>query len=187
MGSYTQEQHDYIVSVAYGNKYREIADMFNEKYGTNKSVQAIAIYCRKHKINNGITSELTSFKKGHKSNWDGRELGSEKYNNFDDVLVKVQYHGANREIWRLKKELVWEKHYGKKPKHYMVLSLNGNKEDFNIENLMLCTTAEHMTLYKRDYISSNRALTLSALYYIRLRHLRMKRERQIRGIKRIIE
>lgn len=185
MDRYTREQHDFIVSIAHGKKYREIADIYNKKYGTNKSRQAILSYCHKHNISNGITSKGTQFKKGHGALWNQKRLGYERYNKFNDVLVKVRNHGESHVMWRLKKELIWEKYYGKKPKNYKVMSLNGNKEDFNIENLMLCTTAEYMTLSKKNYITTDRTLTLSALYYIRLRRLRKQREMQLTGKKRI--
>lgn len=62
----------------------------------------------------------------------------------------------------------------------MVLQLNGDKNDCNIDNLILVEVHETMLLYKLDYVFNDPQLTLSALYYIRLGRQRRKREKEMK-------
>ena len=66
-----------------------------------------------------------------------KPIGSE---NFDgkEVMVKVE----DPDVWRLKKRVIWEEHYGKLKDDELVLILNGDHKDVRIENLMKVTRRE---------------------------------------------
>lgn len=50
---FTDEMHQYICDIAKGRLCSEIADMFNEKFGTNVSAKTIKSYKSNHKIRSG--------------------------------------------------------------------------------------------------------------------------------------
>lgn len=183
MGKYTKEQRQFIIDNVKGTNYRVLAEMFNKEFGENKTRQQIKGYCNRHDLRNGVDSKATIFKKGHDPYTIVKPLYSEKKTGNGEVLIKVREDakiGNYLENWELKKVVVWEQHYGKKPKDLMVLQLNGDKNDCNIDNLILVEVHETMLLYKLDYVFNDPQLTLSALYYIRLGRQRRKREKEMK-------
>jgi len=71
---------------------------------------------------------------GHAPNWKGgRTLDSKGY-----VLIWIEGRGYVKEH-----RYVWEKHFGKIPKGYIIHHKNENKEDNRIENLECITKKVH--------------------------------------------
>lgn len=183
MGKYTKEQRQFIIDNVKGTNYRVLSEMFNKEFGENKTRQQIKGYCTRHGLRNGVDRKATMFKNGHDPYTIVKPLYSEKKTGNGEVLIKVREDagiGNHLENWELKKVVVWEQHYGKKPKDLMVLQLNGDKNDCNIDNLILVEVHETMLLYKLGYVFNDPQLTLSALYYIRLGRQRRKRERELK-------
>jgi len=149
----TQEQLDYLRSIAYKRSRAEIAYMFNEKYNQTRSVKAIGNVMSRNKIKNYMQGEKTRFKKGYKP-WnknkkgimlsDGKTcfqenntarrvpVGSEQRKG-DFLLIKV----ANPDIWKYKHRHVWEQFNGEIPENHAVLFKDGNKHNCDIDNLFL--------------------------------------------------
>lgn len=51
-------------------------------------------------------------------------------------MVKVKMDGSRYDRWKLKHVLIWEKHNGPVPKDCIIAFLDGNKENFDINNLV---------------------------------------------------
>ena len=78
-------------------------------------------------------SKHTMFKKGHQPN-NHREVGSERINVEGYVEIKV----AEPNRWQLKHRVVYENYHNVKLKSTdVVIFLDGNKQNFDIENLAL--------------------------------------------------
>lgn len=183
MGKYTKEQRQFIINNVKGTKYRVLAEMFNDEFNESKSRQQIKDYCTRHNLRNDVSSRETQFRTGHDQYNVIKPLGTEKQTSKGEVMIKVREDaedGRYWENWELKKVVVWESYYGKKPKDLMVLNLNADKTDCNIENLILVEVHETMWLYRLGYVFNDPQLTLSALYYIRLGRQRRKRERELK-------
>lgn len=74
--------------------------------------------------------KATQFKKGHKpENW--RPTGSERVNN--DGYIEVKTREPN--VWELKHRVVWLEHKGEIPKGVNIQFRDGNKRNFDIDNL----------------------------------------------------
>lgn len=72
-------------------------------------------------------------------------IGSFREDSNGYIRIKV----ANRK-WMLYHRYLWEKHYNKKlPQDMIIVFLDGNRRNFNIENLAAITRAEH--LYITDH------------------------------------
>ena len=181
MGKYTEEQGQFIRENVKDTKYVDLKDMFNEKFGTNKTRSHIKGYCFRHGLSNGLTNEDTRFKKGHVNYISGNPVGAEVVAKNGQLLVKIRDDGKYyRRNWKAKKVIVWEQHYGEKPKDTMVLSLDGNEMNFDISNLMLIGTVENMWLHKTGYANAEPEVIISALYYLRLKRQRVKREKELK-------
>jgi hypothetical protein len=89
----------------------------------------------------------------------------------DGSYPAIFLNGRNTHIHRLE----WIKHYGEIPKTHVVHHKNGNKLDWNIENLQLVTRGEHISHHrheqKRSHLrgdkSLHRKLTQKDVDYIR--------------------
>ena len=78
-------------------------------------------------------SKRTMFRKGHQPN-NHREVGSERINVEGYVEIKV----AEPSRWQLKHRVVYENYHNVKLKSTdVVIFLDGNKQNFNIENLAM--------------------------------------------------
>lgn len=66
-----------------------------------------------------------------------KPIGSELFDG-KNVMVKAK----DPDVWRLKKHVIWEEHYGKLKDDEVVLILNGDPKDVRIENLMKVTKRE---------------------------------------------
>lgn len=186
MGKYTEEQRQFIKDNIEGTKYRVLANMFNAKYGTNKTRENIKSYCRRHGLRNNLTSEQTYFKEGHDLR-SSKPIGSEYINHEGNVMIKFKddlrlYESYKN--WKAKKIYVWEKHYGHIPVGYSILNLDGNKLNCDIDNLILIENSENSWLNKHNYVFNYPELTIVAIHFIRLRKQRIKREKELRELRR---
>ena len=98
--------------------------------------------------NKGVTGYMganrTSFKKGHTPAC-FRELYSERTSVDGIVEIKVE-----RNKWISKHRYVWEQHHNRKvPKGKVVIFLDGNKTNFEIDNLKLISRGALLILNRK--------------------------------------
>ena len=152
----------------------EITGLFNEKFGTKRTENAIQqqrckygfktdarYYWQKgHKPwNKGmkgidIGGKATRFKKGNRpQTW--MPVGSEA---IKDGYTKIKVAEPNK--WRLKHRIVWEKHHGRPvPPGHAVIFGDGNRCNFDLDNLILVSRAQLAMLNKNRLIQGNADLT----------------------------
>ena len=122
-----------------GRPWKEVFELFQKEFPDFAwSVDAMKNACYQRNIRNGILVSPESkkywFKKGH-SVHNEKTLGSEfKMKGY--VMVKVKMDGPRDKRWKLKHVLIWEKHNGPVPKDCIIAFLDGNKENFDINNLV---------------------------------------------------
>lgn len=73
-------------------------------------------------------------------------VGSERTTTDGYVVVKVCGQGRQRDKWRYKHILVWERANGKLPDGHIVAFRDGDRRNFDLSNLELRTRAEHVAL-----------------------------------------
>lgn len=77
-------------------------------------------------------------------------IGSLRKNSCGYTMIKVSNKGKPGERWKLYQRYLWEKHYGRKiPKGMILVFLDGNKNNFDINNIATITRAE--SLYLTDH------------------------------------
>lgn len=79
---YTQEMIDYVREIAPGRFNKEIAELFNERFGLNKTVKQISSLKKNHKIRSEVKGALIGRKR----------LFSEEEENFIKENVKGRYN-----------------------------------------------------------------------------------------------
>lgn len=184
----TKEQDDYMRSIAKGKTAEELRQILFDQFGIQFSASQMKSYrnrkgivtgldCRYKKgcvpVNKGkkmlpevyAKCSATMFKKGRKpNNW--KPIGSERINNkYGYILVKV----AEPNKWKPKHILIWEQANGPVPKGYKIMFADQNKQNFNLDNLLLISKGESAQLNKNKMVFKNGNLTKTSLNLIRLK------------------
>ncbi|MBX4259775.1 HNH endonuclease (plasmid) [Clostridium estertheticum] len=172
---YTKEQAQFIKDNIVGKTSNELTEMFNNYFKLNLDGDQIRSYISNHGLTSGVNcefgkghipfnkgvtgiwykgSEKTWFKKGQEP-INHREVGSERITVDNYTEVKV----AEPNKWRLKHQLVWEKYNGKIAKGYAVIFGDGNRQNSDINNLILVNRQQLLILNKNKLIQNDADLT----------------------------
>lgn len=179
---FTKEENDFLIENVKGITLAELTKRFNEKFNTNLSTGKIANKKNKLHLTSGITggqfkkghishnkgktwnefmskqgqknSLKTCFKKGH-INFNLRPVGSERISKDGYIEIKV----AEPNKWKTKHTYLFEKENGPVPKGHKVIFLDGDKRNFNLDNLKLISNAEHLVMNRYNLRYKNKELT----------------------------
>ena len=114
----------------------------------------------------------TTFKKGNKPrNW--KPLWTERLNKDGYIEIKIE----EPRTWRLKHRYVWEQKNGSVKKGYIIILLDGNKQNCNIENLYEISRAVNSQLNKNGYGDLTGDLRVSAAM---MKELELKISKKLR-------
>lgn len=175
---YTPEQVKFIQNYIEIMTWKELTVKFNKTYGTNLSYKALAATGKRYGIKSGRTGrfskghipfnkgkkgisypgmEATQFKKGNRPHtW--MPIGSERVTPDGYVQIKIQ-DGNKQKNWKGKHILLWEAANGPVPKGRVVIFGDGNKRNFDLDNLILITRKQLVRLNQYDLIKDNAELT----------------------------
>ena len=180
---WSDEEKQYLAEITPGRGYKEIQSMMSCKFGFDYTHHQIKGAITRNKLNTGRTgrfekghatwnkgtkgltkANVTSFKKGQKPH-NYKPLGSERIMKDGYCEVKVSDTGRR---WRPKHVLIYEKHHGKVPKGSAVIFLDGDKRNFDIDNLYLVTRSQLAMLNKNNLIQKDADLTKTAINVVDL-------------------
>lgn len=182
---YTEEQKKFLIANNYMITAKDLADMFNKKFGTNLTANNIKNFRRNNKLKCGLTgrfkkgqvswnkgktwdefmpkesqanSRKTTFKKGNKPH-NYRPVGSERITKDGFVEIKI----AEPNKWDIKARVICENAYGKIPKGYKVIYLDGNKLNLELSNLKIVSAAEELIMNRNNLRFNKKELTETGL------------------------
>ena len=180
---WSDEEKQYLAEITPGRGYKEIQSMMSCKFGFDYTRHQIKGAITRNKLNTGRTgrfekgratwnkgtkgltkANVTSFKKGQKPH-NYKPLGSERITKDGYCEIKVSDTGRR---WRPKHVLIYEKHHGKVPKGSAVIFLDGDKRNFDIDNLYLVTRSQLAMLNKNSLIQKDAELTKTAINVVDL-------------------
>lgn len=98
----------------------------------------------------------TTFKKGNIPH-NHRPVGSERIN--IDGYSEIKIKEPNK--WILKHRYIYEQHYGKIPDGYNVMFADKNRQNFDIDNLILVSKHEDLIMNNKKLIYEDKELTKS--------------------------
>lgn len=86
----------------------------------------------------------------------------------DDGLILIKV--AEPSVWIYKQRYIYEKHYGKLKKGEMVIFLDGDRNNYDIDNLKAVTTREYLFARNKGLLSDDKDITrtsmlLGKMYY----------------------
>lgn len=180
---WSDEEKQYLAEITPGRHYHEILELMTAKFCYDYTINQISGAIKRYGLKTGFTgrfekgqepvnkgtkglmkANVTSFKKGHKPH-NYKPLGSERIVKDGYCEVKVSDTGRR---WRPKHVLIYEKHHGKVPKGSAVIFLDGDKRNFDIDNLHLVTRGQLAMLNKNNLIQKDAELTKTAINVVDL-------------------
>ena len=170
---WSEEEKEYLASIVKGKTYKEIATLMKDKFNYDFTDQQIKGAMNRYNLttdttgcfrkgstpwNKGLKGYMgpnkTSFKKGTIPP-QYRPVGSERVNKDGYIEIKV----ADPRTWKLKQRYVYEQYYGEIPKDHNVIFADGNRQNFDIDNLIAVSRSEMLILNNNKLIYKDKELT----------------------------
>lgn len=205
---YPKELLPFLQEHAAGKTTFELADMINAEFGEGTITRdQVHAYKKRHKIRSGVDttfkkggtpynkgltweeygtkegherSRRTTFTKGHKPH-NNQEVGSQSLTSDGYHITKVQEEGTQRERWQFTHRLIWEKAHGPVPEGKMVEFADGDKNNLDIDNLILTDKREHLELIRMNRPRVNAELTKTQLALVKLEIATRKAKKAVKA------
>lgn len=174
--TFTQEQKDFIRENVIGRSNPEITEMFNIRFGLNLGVNQVKAFKKNNKLSSGLDGrftpghvpankglkgvggwEPTYFKKGNIPH-NYKPIGSEREN---DGYIQIKIADPNK--WRAKHRVIWEKENGPVPKGHVVIFGDGDRRNFELDNLILVSQSQLSILNRKGLIQKDAELTKTGI------------------------
>lgn len=156
---FDEQEKKYIEQNVLGNTVKDLTNMFNIKFKKNVMENQIRNYKKKNHLKSGVNTKFQKLTKPHNY----KPVGAEFVNSNGYTLIKNEDG-----IWQLKHRYLYEKNFGKIPKGYSVIFANRNKNDFNIENLILVKGKEKLIIKNKHLIFEDKNLTETGIIISKL-------------------
>lgn len=201
--------YEFVRDNSWNVSSKDMAEMVNEKFGTNFTATMMKQFRQRNRIKSGLTGwyqkghapgtkgktieeickydpeklarvRATQFKKGNNP-INELPVGSIVVNSEGYKLRKKQMKGSLWERWEMLHRAVWEENNGPIPDGMVVIFRDSNKLNCDIDNLMLISKGENCTLTRLGLRSEDPDLTETAVYMIRLKQKAGKIRRKRNG------
>lgn len=174
---WTDEEKEYLEQIVKGHHYAEIVLMMNKKFKYPFTFNQVRAAIKNRKLKTGFDGRFkkgnipknkgtkgmskankTSFKKGNIPH-NHKPVGSERVDVDGYTLIKVKEPNK----WRLKHNVIYEKAYGPIPKGYKIIFADKDKKNFDINNLLLVSNKQLLTMNRYKLIQNNSEITKTAV------------------------
>jgi len=145
----TQEQVDFIFANVVGRSNQELTDLFNKEFNTNKKLASIRKLKFKYNLYSGIVHIPTYF--------GGKPIGSIR-NKTGKLWIKV---GPDK--WTQLHKHIWEQANGPVPKGHVIIFGDGNVLNCDLNNLLLVTRQQLLTMNYTGLIKNDATLTQTGI------------------------
>lgn len=168
---YTNEQEDWLKNnYIKFNSYAELTYEFNYVFKRNKPIEAIREKCNKYLRLSGIPNP-TSYKKGNiRCQLPIGTIKKTGYGTYIKVKDSVLSYmsGYQEPYWIPLQKKIWIDHYGEVPKGKMVIFLDGNRNNFDIDNLYCIDRKISAVMASNKWYTNSREHTLTAIKWCEL-------------------
>ena len=171
---WTEEELDWLREHYKKYTIREMLPKFNEHFNVDVNEDQLKGTLGRYKIRSGRTGHFkagkepwnkgmkginfggengkkTQFKKGQRP-LNYKPVGSERIDKDGYVVIKVRDDGRYQDRWKLKQRVIWEKANGPIPDNHTILFADGNKENFDLDNLVMVSRKQLAQLNKRGFV-----------------------------------
>lgn len=198
---WSSEEEQFLIDNVKGITLKELTNRFNKKFNLNLNENCIANRKSKLNLQSGITGgqfekgnipankgktmtpeqykkcKATMFKKGNIP-FNRREIGSERYNERDGILIKVQ-DGHLQNNWMPKSRYIYEQAHGKIPEGHKVIFADGNNRNLDLDNLVLVSSAEELIMNRNKLFKKNAELTKTGALIAKVINSKNKKKKEI--------
>lgn len=156
---YSKEFENEMYKKAPNKTIEKLLDIATNKYGYNITKDMLMQYLSKREIRYKGYNPNKAKAMGNRI-----PIGTEYTKPDGMVLVKVK---PNK--WKYKQRYIYEQyHKVELPKETMVVFLDGDRTNFDINNLMAVSTPEYNCIKNKDLLSNNSMVTKTAILGARL-------------------
>lgn len=191
--TYTAEQESFLRENQVGRTRKELTDLFNQEFGTNKTILAIKSWCisrglkcgndgRFYKGNiswqTGLSTEEYKFhftEESYKKSIAGikdirrHQIGDTVIrHNEPYIVISVKPNVRWDKRIQQKGRYVWEQAYGPIPKNHNIIQLDGDKFNCDLDNLYCVPNTYTGVINKNHWRSTDRDITLTAIKWCEL-------------------
>jgi hypothetical protein len=192
---FSPEQSEYLRQHVKNISNSDLAVLMNNSFGLSLTRQQINTYKKNHNLRSGLDGR---FQKGHipanknkkypdmPHNTGMFTKGQKPHNHLpvgtelmkSDGYIWVKIKEPNK--WRQKHVLLWEDVHGKKPRGMKLLFADGDRQNFDIDNIILVSSEEVLIMNRKSLIMQDRELTKSGVLLAKVyaKMSRRKRERK---------
>lgn len=175
---FTEPQIEFITAHVKGRSREELTEMFNSHFMLALKISQITGFLKNNGLKSGVDARFkpdhTPFNKGRKKYWIGGEetqfksghrphnykpVGTERVNGDDYVDIKI----VDPNKWKGKHIITWEQRNGPVPKGSVVIFGDGNRRNFDPDNLIMVSRKKLSTLNKHGLIQNNADLTRTGI------------------------
>lgn len=200
MRHYTKEEHEFMKDFVPGHSYKEIREAFLERFGGEVPKSFPKGFIANNKLNTGRTGyfakghvpankgkkmspeqyekcKATMFKPGTTTNID--PIGTEKVLSDGYVWIKIddKPKAKKQENWTQKHRMIYEELHGPIPEGHYIIFLDGDRMNFDPDNLAAVSKAEHVRMNQLKLRFSDAELTRTGLGIARIASANGKRRR----------
>ncbi|WP_295353060.1 HNH endonuclease signature motif containing protein [uncultured Succinivibrio sp.] len=192
---YSPDMIEFLKRECVGRSNSELARMFTEHFGIEKTAHQISSVKKRYNLKSGLDGR---FKSGHAPTNKGRKVsaqtyekmknsntwyskGNQPYNTLPlntvkkDQLNGYWYHKYNmhgktkRGRWILLHHEIWIKAHGPIPQGYVVIFLDGNKDNLALDNLAMIKRSTNARLNQMHLRFNDRDTTRTAITHAQLK------------------
>jgi hypothetical protein len=176
----TAKEVIFIKNKITGRRYAEMTDLFNEHFclrGKKRlTFGQLRAILQKYKLSNGLPRRFlpghipsskglkvsreeikrtdSMYKPGHIPST-CKPIGAERINGYGYVEIKI----ADPNVWKSKHTVIWEKAYGPVSKGHIIIFADGNKINFELENLLMVSRRQLIVMNRNGLIYDNAKYT----------------------------
>ena len=211
MHKYTDEEKLFLREFVPGHRHKEITEEFNRRFSADITVGQIKGSIKRYGLNTGRTGYFekghipankgthpktvgrmaeTQYKKGNLPH-NTKPIGYERVSKDGYIEVKIAMRRSDtgdKNNFVPKHRLLWEKANGPIPKGCNVIFLDGDKRNFDLNNLALVTNAENLELIRSGLRSNNPQFTetgvLIAKSIVTTREVKKRKKEKNNAIKK---
>lgn len=162
---YTKEQDAWLIKNHETKSFSKLTKDFNDSFNCNVTKKGIEQRCYQRLKLRYIDRERFN----NKIAWNKKNIGEEHTDPKGNIYIK-----SDNEKWILKARYIYEKYIGKVEKGYQIIQLDGNKNNFDLNNLAKVHTKNMIMLNRNKWLGKGE-ISKTALLYCELHYLKENR------------
>lgn len=191
--TYSEQQIDFLKTNSFGRTRKELTELFNKRFGTNKSIKNITAFCNNRKFYCGNNGQFKEYHKSWQKGLSGEEyrkhytpesferskvgIRNRRKHRIGDTVIR---HGQLYIITSVednidldsrvmpKRRYVYAQHHGKIAKNHRVIVLDGDAKNVSADNLYCVPDKFIPIVNKNHWLTDSREHTLTAIKWCEL-------------------